>query len=109
MYTVIKQSTMSTVLSTRIEEKLARRLENASKKSNLDKTSLLRIVLLKGLAEFEQSEAIESYKQGEISLGKLGDLLNLNKWDTLDLLKDKKITLNYGKENFEDDTKILST
>lgn len=98
---------MSTVLSTRIEEKLAKRLEAASKKSNLDKTSLLRIVLLKGLAEFEQTEAIESYKQGEISLGKLGDLLNLNKWDTLNLLSEKKISMNYGKEDFEDDTKIL--
>lgn len=98
---------MSTVLSARIEEKLAKRLENASKKSHLDKTSLIRIVLLKGLAEFEQGEAIDSYRQGEISLGKLGDLLDLNKWDTLNLLNDKKIALNYGKENFEDDTQIL--
>lgn len=100
---------MSTVLSARIEEDLAKRIENASKKSNLDKTSLIRIVLLKGLAEFEQAEALESYKQGEISLGKLGDLLNLNKWDTISLLADKKILLNYGKENFEDDIKILNT
>lgn len=100
---------MTIVLSTRIEEKLAKRIEAASKKSNLDKTSLVRIVLLKGLAEFEQSEALESYKRGEISLGRLGDLLNLNKWDTLDLLTKEKITLNYGKENFEDDIKILNT
>lgn len=100
---------MTIVLSTRIEEKLAKRIEAASKKSNLDKTSLVRIVLLKGLAEFEQSEALESYKQGEISLGKLGDLLNLNKWDTLDLLKDKKLSINYSKEDFESDTQILQT
>ncbi len=98
---------MSKVLSTRIEESLAKRLENASKKSHLDKTSLIRIVLLKGLAEFEQTDAIESYRQGEISLGKLGDLLNMNKWDTINLLSDKKITLNYGKEDFESDTQIL--
>ena len=98
---------MSKVLSTRIEEDLAKRLERASKKSHLDKTSLIRIVLLKGLAEFEQIEALESYKRGEISLGKLGDLLNLNKWDTIDLLTKEKITLNYGKEDFEEDTKFL--
>lgn len=98
---------MTKILSARIEEDLAKRLENASKKSALDKTSLIRIVLLKGLAEFEQNEAIENYKQGKISLGKLGDLLNLNKWDTIDLIKDKKISLNYGKEEFEEDTKIL--
>lgn len=100
---------MSTVLSTRIEEKLAKRLENASKKSNLDKTSLIRLILLKGLKEMEEDDALESYKQGEISLGKLGDLLNLNKWDTIDLLTREKINLNYGKENFEDDIKILNT
>lgn len=98
---------MTKVLSTRIEESLAKRLENASKKSNLDKTSLIRIVLLKGLAEFEQNEAIENYKQGKISLGKLGDLLNLNKWDTFDMLNEKKIPLNYSKEDFAEDTKIL--
>ncbi|MDP2642746.1 MAG: UPF0175 family protein [Candidatus Peregrinibacteria bacterium] len=100
---------MSTVLSTRIEEKLAKRLEAASKKSNLDKTSLIRIVLLKGLKEMEEDDALESYRQGEISLGKLGDLLNLNKWDAINLLTEKKISLNYGKENFEDDIKILNT
>lgn len=98
---------MSKVLSTRIEEDLAKRLEKASKKSNLDKTSLIRIVLLKGLKEMEEDDALESYKEGAISLGKLGDLLNLNKWDTLALLTEEKIPLNYGKEEFEDDTKIL--
>lgn len=98
---------MSKVLSTRIEDDLSKRLEKASKKSNLDKTSLIRIVLLKGLKEMEEDDALESYKQGEISLGKLGDLLNLNKWDTLALLTEEKIPLNYGKEEFEDDTKIL--
>ncbi len=100
---------MSVVLSTRIEEKLAKRLEAASKRTSLDKTSLIRIVLLKGLKEIEEDDALESYEQGKISLGKLGDLLNLNKWDTLSLLTEKKISLNYGRENFDDDIKILNT
>ena len=98
---------MSKIVSARIEEGVVKRLETASKKSNLDKTTLIRIVLLKGLKEFEETEALNSYKKGEISLGKLGDLLNMNKWDTIDLLSSNKIPLNYGKEDLIEDTQIL--
>lgn len=98
---------MSKIISARVEEDVVKRLETASKKSNLDKTSLIRIVLLKGLKELEETEALDSYEKGEISLGRLGDLLNMNKWDTIDLLSNNKISMNYVKEDFAEDTQIL--
>lgn len=97
---------MSKVISTRIDTSLASRLEKTSKKLNLDKTSFIKIVLSKGLKEIEEEEAIKAYTHGEISLGKLSELLNINYWDTLDLLSSKKISLNYGKEDFKEDIEL---
>ena len=98
---------MNTVLSARLDEQTAKRLAEASKKSKMDKTSFLKIILLKGLEETEREEALNSYEKGEISLGKLSELLNRNYWDTLDILRDKKILLNYGDEQYKEDTEYL--
>ncbi|MBI4234968.1 UPF0175 family protein [Candidatus Peregrinibacteria bacterium] len=98
---------MTKIISVRIDSGLAARLDKTSKKLNLDKTGFVRIVLTKGLKELEKSDALDSYKRGEISLGKLSELVDMNYWDTLDLLSSEKIPLNYGKEDFKEDTEYL--
>lgn len=100
---------MNKVLSARLDEETIKRLEIASKKSKMDKTSFLRIILLKGLEKTEEEEALNRYESGEISLGKLSELLNKTYWDTLDLLKEKKIPFNYSEEDLKEDLEILKT
>lgn len=98
---------MSKIISARLDEKTVEKLERASKKSNLDKTSFLRIILTKGLEKMENEEALNLYKKGEVSLGKLSELLNKNYWDTLDFLQSENIFLNYSKEDFGEDIEYL--
>lgn len=78
-----------------------------SKKTHLDKTSLLRIIILKGLKEEEKQEALADYQKGEISLGKLSELLEISYWDTLELLNSQKIPLQYDKETAKEDSEYL--
>lgn len=98
---------MSKVVSARLDEDLVEKLEKASKKSRLDKTSFLRIILTKGLEKQEEETALASYQDGAISIGKLSELLSKNYWDTLDFLNSKKILINYEQEEFREDTEKL--
>lgn len=98
---------MSKVLSTRIDSGMASRLEKASKKLHLDKTSFVKIVIARGLKEIEQGGALSIYKRGEISIGKLSELLNTSYWDTLDILSSNGVTLEYSKEDFKEDIESL--
>ena len=84
-----------------------KKLQKASKKSAMDRTGFLKIILLKGLEKIESEEALGFYKSGRISLGKLSELLNKTYPDTLDFLQSEGVSLNYGKEDFGEDLEYL--
>lgn len=51
--------------------------------------------------------AIELYREGLISLGKASQIAGIERLDMLDLLREKKVPLQYGKEELERDLKTL--
>lgn len=89
---------MSKLITTRIDNKIATRIERAVEAAQTDKASFLRRVIIKGLREAEEEEALRLYKQGEISLGKVCDMLGITKWDGIDLLKEYDVPMNYSIE-----------
>lgn len=99
---------MSKVLTARVATDVAKRVDQAAKNLHTDKTRLLRILITKGLDELEKNSCLEEYKKGEISIGKLAKKLELNLWDTLDLLKSDKIYFNYSQNDLEKDLAIIS-
>ncbi len=97
---------MSNVITTRIDTDTAKRLKKAVEKSHSDKATFLRRIIIKGLKEAERQDAIDSYSSGEISLGKFSEILQITKWDALDLLKERGIKLQYAIEDLEEDLEI---
>lgn len=96
---------MSKVITTRIDDAMAKRLKNAAEKSHVDKASFLRKLIINGLNEAERCDTLERYHTGEISLGKFSEILGITKWDALNLLKEKNMMFNYSEEELEEDMK----
>ena len=59
----------------------------------------------KGRAEYfvKKNFLLELYREGKISLGKMADLLEMNRVEMLGIMKDSNIPLNYGVVELEDD------
>lgn len=53
--------------------------------------------------------AVELYREGLVSLGKASNIAGIEKIDMMDLLREKKISLQYGVEELEEDLKTLKT
>lgn len=51
----------------------------------------------------KQAVTLKRYQNEEISLGKMAELLGINTWDAIDLLKAKKIALPYGETDLRKD------
>ena len=70
------------------------------------------IQILKGLPAAQQrqeTELIERYRSGEISSGKLAELLGLSsRWKVEAFLRDKGIELNYDEKEFAQDLDTVS-
>lgn len=98
---------MTKVIAARVDLKTVLRIQNAVENSHTDKSVLLRILITKGLNELEQEDALERYKNGEISLGKFAEELKITKWDALSLLHEKGIHLPYTEEDLRDDLSTL--
>lgn len=94
---------MSKLITTRIDDNAASRIERAVEAAQTDKASFLRRIILKGLRESEEEEAMRRYEHGEISLGKVCDILGITKWDGLELLKKYNVPMNYSLEQLKRD------
>lgn len=94
---------MSKILTTRVDQETAERITQASKNSKVEKATFLRVLITKGLQDVEQEETLRQYQEGEVSLGKLTELLGGTIWDTLQLLQEKHIHMNYGDDQLRED------
>lgn len=94
---------MTKIITTRVDLKTSTRIQSAVQKSHTEKSVLLRVLITKGLDEFEQKDAITRYNHGQISLGKLADELNITKWDALDLVQKNNLQLAYSEEDLKED------
>ena len=57
--------------------------------------------------EIKEVVVLDLYKKGQISLGKVGEMLGLSKRECLSLLNYKKIPVNYDTDDLKSDLKTL--
>jgi len=58
-------------------------------------------------AFFRKIIAIELYREELVSLGKAAEIAGLERIDMMDLLRERKIPIQYGAEDLEKDIKTL--
>lgn len=98
---------MAEVMTARLPSDLEKDLTLVAKQEHLDKSTALRRLLSKSLAEWKKEYAISQYKEGSFSTEQAAKAAGLSIWAFFDLLQQKKIPLNYDKEELESDLKTI--
>ncbi len=96
---------MAEVLTARIGDDLNRGLDIVAKTEQLDKSTVLRKLLSRSLAEWKKERAIRSYCEGKLSTEQAARFAGLSVWSFFDALKQKKIPVSYDVEELERDIK----
>ncbi|MEK6893281.1 MAG: UPF0175 family protein [Nanoarchaeota archaeon] len=93
-------------LTTRLPKETIRSLKELAKLDNTDTSTTVRKLLVRAIKDWKEEYALEMYKKGVFSLGKAADFAETSVFEFVEILKAKKVLLNYDKEELSKDIKI---
>lgn len=99
---------MTATISTRIEEKTLAEIDELSKEKQMDRASLLRNLIVEGLSIEKKKKVLGMYKDRKISLAKAAEILGIDLWSMIDMLKEENLYLDYSEEDLKEDLKGLN-
>lgn len=98
---------MGKTLTSRLSDDMAKEIEEIAKIENLDKSSVIRRLLDKGIIIWKEKYALKLYQDKLVSLGKAAEISSLSIWEFLEKLAEKKIPLNYDLEELLNDLETV--
>jgi len=95
------------LMSFRIPVKIEKEIEELALHEDSDKSKLIRELIILGIKERKLKRALELYVNGRVSLWKAARLAELSLWGMMSFLQEKKIPVQYGKRDLDEDLKAL--
>ena len=105
MYTVNYMS-LETVTA-RLPRKTLKEIERMAEKDKVDRSELIRRLLDTALQERRIDEALQSYRDGKVTLWKAAESAGLSLRAMMELTKEKKIPIPYTLEDLERDLEYV--
>jgi len=97
----------SEVISARISRDRVESIEEIAREEKVDKSTILDRALDQYTKEWKLRKAIESYRDGLVTLSKAAEIAGISIWDMVDVLAAKKVQAQYDIEDLEEDLKAL--
>ena len=98
---------MTATVTTRIEERLLAEIDQLSKEKQMDRASFLRNLIVEGLSIEKKNKVLTMYRERKISLAKAAEMLDIDIWQMIDLLKKESLYLDYSEEELREDLQGL--
>lgn len=94
---------MTATISTRIEENILLEIDELSKEKQMDRASLLRNLIVEGLSIEKKKKVLGMHKEGRISMAKAAEMLGIDLWQMIDIIKGEKLYIDYSEEELKED------
>lgn len=101
------QCNMENIITTRLPKDLDKDLAVIAKSENLDKSTVIRRFLVGSVSEWKKEFSLKLYREGKFSAEQAAKFANVSMWEFFDLLKERKIPINYDLEEFEEEFKYI--
>ena len=95
------------VTTLRLPEDTIEALNDLTDKLDKEKSEIMREALKIGVNEMKLRLALEQYRKGKISFGRLAELTDLSHRELYNELKQRNIPYRYGEERFNEETQQL--
>ena len=94
---------MPVTFTTRIEEDLAKVIDEVSKEEGLDRSTVIRRFLMKAVKEWLIERSLEDYEEGKATLWQAAERSGLSLWEIIVEAKKREIHVPYTLEEFRED------
>jgi len=91
----------------RLENGFLNRLEFIEKEENLDRSSVMRMLLREGYKNYIQKKAAEAYMQGRITISQAAKRAGLTIWEMQQCLISLGFKSDYSIKDLEEEIKLL--
>ena len=98
---------MPVTYTTRIEEDLAKVIDEVSKTEGMDRSTVIRRFLMKAVKEWLIEKSLEDYEQGKVTLWQAAERCGLSLWEIIIEARKREIHVPYTLEEFKEDLKGL--
>jgi predicted HTH domain antitoxin len=96
---------MTATVTTRIPEHVLKQIDQFSTEKHMDRATMLRNFIERGLAEEKQRKTLENYKKRKISLQGAAELLGIHIVEIVELIQREGLYLDYTEEELREDMK----
>lgn len=100
---------LSEVISARLPKERVRLVEEIAKEEKVDKSTILERALDHYTREWKLMKAVELYRDGRVTLSRASEIAGVSVWEMIDVLAQKKVTLQYSVEDLKEDLKALES
>ena len=96
----------SVTLSTRLAKEEARKIDDLAADLGLDRGTLLKQLIRKGLKNIQTERALNAYRRGNITLSRAAEIADLTLRDILLRLPEESLELNYDLRELQRDMEV---
>lgn len=98
---------MPITLTTRVDDELAKIIDEIARKEGMDRSTVIRRFLLKAVKDWLIEESLKEYEEGKITLWQAASKCGLSLWEMINEVKKRIIHVPYGLNDLKEDLKGL--
>jgi predicted HTH domain antitoxin len=98
---------MPVTFTTRVEEELAKVIDEVARREGMDRSTVIRRFLMKAVKEWLIERSLEDYEQGKATLWQAAARCGMSLWEMISEVKKREIHVPYTLEELKEDLKGL--
>lgn len=98
---------MPVTFTTRVEEELAKVIDEVARSEGTDRSTVIRRFLMKAVKEWMIERSLEDYEQGKVTLWQAAARCDMSLWEVISEVKKREIHVPYTLEELKEDLKGL--
>jgi predicted HTH domain antitoxin len=98
---------MPVTLTTRVDDELAKLIDEIAKREGMDRSTIMRRFLSKAVKDWLIEKNLKDYEEGKITLWQAAENCNLSLWEIINEAKKRGVLVPYTLEDLKEDIKNL--
>jgi len=95
-------------ITTRVEEPLAKDIDEIAKKELTDRSTVIRRLLATGTKEWQIEMAMRDYEDEKITLWQAAKRCGMSLWEMIEEVKKRRVHVPYTLDDLKEDVEALS-
>ena len=90
-------------MAARFPESAVKTVEEIAKEESVDRSTIMARALEQYIKQWKLEKALKLYQKGKVTMWKAASIAGLSLWEMMDVVKERKIPLQYTYEDFKED------